>query len=93
MFTILLISHVSLMICSIGLTIGLVGASALGKKHNDKLSRFNIGATFAGVASGLVLLVSQPLGVRCVMLSAYLVAFSLAYWFIDSRQRSLASQS
>lgn len=51
----------------------------------------NFIGTMTGIAAGTILLVTQPLDMRCVLLAGYLVAFGLAYSFVRRRMAQLSA--
>ena len=93
MHTLLLSLHIILMIISLVVTIGSVFVTARGHIIRPAIMRSNLIITASGLSAGVVLLFSAPLGVRCLVLASYLVAFALAYRFMSRAQASLARNS
>ena len=89
--TILLITHIVLMISSISLTAGMAVTSGLSKAVPKQIVRSNLVVTSTGILSGLILLSAHPLGTKCAALFAYTLAFAATYMFVTKRNRVLRS--
>jgi hypothetical protein len=83
--TIVLITHIILMSVSLIATTGLVIVALFGKTSPNIVRRINLVLTLIGIALGAGLLIHQPIGSRCVELTAYILAFGIAYHFIEAR--------
>lgn len=93
MHTLLLSIHIVLMIISILVTVGSLIVTAWGHPVRTAIMRSNVIVTVSGLGSGAVLLLTTPLGVRCLMLTSYLIAFTIAYRFMARSQASLVRDS
>lgn len=93
MHTLLLSLHIILMAISLVATIGSVIMTARGHAIRLAIMRSNLVVTIAGLGAGVVLLLNAPLGVRCLVLTSYLVAFALTYRFMSRAQAALARNS
>lgn|GEM_PF-1412917 len=93
MHTLLVSLHIILMIISLIVTIGSVIMTARGRTVRTEIMRSNLIITITGLGAGAILLFTAPLGVRCLVLSAYLVAFGLAYRYMSRAQATLAQNS
>lgn len=67
--------------------------TARGHAVRSAIMRINLIVTITGIGAGVILLLGAPLGVRCLMLTSYLVVFTLAYRFMSRAQASLAHES
>lgn len=85
--TIVLITHIILMSISLVTTTGLVVASLLNKTPTNIVRRINLVLTLIGIVLGAGLLIHQPIGSRCIELTAYVLAFGVAYHFIEAHSR------
>jgi hypothetical protein len=81
MHSTILIFHIVSMILSLGLMASATAALFFKTSTAAKLARFGMVTTLGGVTAGFILLVSSPLTIECLTLSAYLVTVTLAYRF------------
>ena len=93
MRSLLLSLHIILMVISLIVTVGSVIMTARGRLIRTAIMRSTLVVTVLGLSSGALLLLSAPLGVRCLLLTSYLVAFTLTYHFMSRAQASLARNS
>ena len=70
------------------------GASALsafaGYRTPTSLLNANFAVTAVGVSSGILLMLSVPVDVRCVILFGYVVAFAFAQAYVLRRNQELS---
>ncbi len=85
MLAALLIIHIICLSISILATGALMVAALLTRKIAPQLSQATLAVTSVGVLAGAMLLLQAPLGLHCLMLSSYVIIFSLAYRFITKR--------
>jgi len=83
MLNTLLIVHIVTLSISLIATISLTLATFLSVKVSKQLRIGLLVTTIVGIISGALLLVSAPLGARCLALTAYIGVFSLAYRYIS----------
>lgn len=81
MYTFLVITHVATMIISMALMSGAIGLGIFGKQLAVKVASVGMGATIVGFATGLLLMLDTPLTLKCAMLTSYLLAVTLVYWY------------
>jgi hypothetical protein len=79
MHSTILIFHIAAMILSLVLMTGATAALFANTSIAAKLARGGVVATVTGVGAGFALLLSSPLGIECLALSAYLAAVMVAY--------------
>ena len=89
----LLLSHVVLFTASLALAGSGTVASAAGHKVSQKIMRTNLVITSLGIVSGLILLISKPLGIYCNALLAYVALFVWAQLFMTRRNQRLLESS
>lgn len=83
--------HVVLMSASIVMTAGSLVAAVCGVKVATMFQHTNLGVTTAGILSGLILIATAPLGMSCVILTAYVAAFWLASRYVANRTTQLTA--
>lgn len=81
MYTFIVITHVSTMIASMALMSSAIGLGVFGKKAAVNIASAGAGATVIGFVSGLQLMLDSPLTLKCAMLTSYLLAVSVVYWY------------
>jgi hypothetical protein len=91
MITLLLGLHIVLMTLSLIATSSMVGMALASYGTPAWFLKANFIGTMVGIASGTILLFTQPLDMRCVLLAGYLVFFGLAYSFVRRRMVQLAA--
>jgi hypothetical protein len=79
------------MCLSIVLAAGILGATLLSKRVSAAISMVSYTVTAAGLGCGVILLASNPIDSRCLVLGGYLLAFIFSSAFVSRRQRSLQS--
>lgn len=89
----LLMFHIILMTLSLVATIGMVIAAISSVKVGRMFVRTNASVTTIGVLCGIALLIGQPIGAKCVALTAYVVVFAVAYGYVARQNQSLAVSS
>jgi hypothetical protein len=83
--TTLLLIHIFGMVASLLATIYMVAAVAATQNVRQWFVRLNLMITSIGIVSGALLLINQPLGIRCMVLVAYLGVFAIAYHYVKQR--------
>lgn len=79
MYTTLLLIHVIAMIASIGLITASVIVGIFGKRIAARIATISVGATAVGGLTGMALLLSAPLSIKCAVLTAYLLGAVSVY--------------
>lgn len=92
MITLLVTMHVLFMIVSLATTAGATLAAFAGHKVSNLIIAASAVTTFVGVACGIVLMISLPLDIRCVVLISYVAVFMYARVYV-SRSNQLRSTS
>jgi hypothetical protein len=87
----ILLTHIVLMCISIVLAAGILGATLLSKRVSTALTQISYAVTAAGLGCGVILLASNPVDSRCLVLGGYLLAFIFSSAFVSRRQHSLQS--
>lgn len=81
MYTTFLTIHIVGMIVSVGLMSSALVLGVLGKMFAAKIATIGTHATIIGGFTGVGLLFSAPLTMRCAVLAVYLLAIFLLYKF------------
>ncbi len=81
MHTTLLVVHIVGMIASLCLMSSAVLLGLNGKALAVRLASVGMGITIVGGISGIALLFSAPLSLKCALLTAYLLAMTALYIF------------
>ena len=90
MISALVILHAILMTASL-LATGVSTLSAFaGYRTPTSLLSCNFVVTTTGVISGILLMLSLPVDVRCIILLGYVVAFALAQVYVMRRNQELS---
>ncbi len=89
--TILLIIHITLMVLSVTATSLMVMMAVFGYGTPARFVRINFAGTMVGIGCGTLLLLTQPLDLRCMILVGYLFAFGLAYSFVRRKTVALSA--
>gem|GEM_PF-5899292 len=93
MTTIILFSHITLLVISIVATASFVGLSMMRAVVPRGYRLANLVATTIGLILGAVLLIQHPVGSHCIELSIYVLAFTLLYRFVEKRSYQLTNAS
>lgn len=91
MITLLLAVHIILMTLSLIATSSMVVMALASYGTPAWFLKANFIGTMTGITAGTILLVTQPLDLRCLLLASYLVAFGLAYSFVRRRMAQLSA--
>jgi hypothetical protein len=91
MNAIILTIHIAALSLSIVATLVMTVAALASKATPKKLRQANLLVTGVGIALGGILLIQNPIGSRCLELTAYLAIFAVAYRFISTRSIQLVS--
>lgn len=89
MHALLLTLHIVALSLSIVATVTMTILALFSKATPKNVQRLNLAITSIGIALGTILLIQNPIGSRCVELSAYLVVFAFAYRFVANRSHAL----
>ncbi len=89
--TTLLFIHVAMMTISLIVTTGALTFTVFKKHISKALLRSNLFVTITGLLTGVALLNAQTLTMRCIMLTSYLIAFSIAYKYITIQEKNFTS--
>ena len=81
MYTILLVTHIVMMIASMGLMSGAIVLGLFGKHSAVTTATVGEIATVMGGLTGTLLLLGAPLSIQCALLAAYLIAITALYVF------------
>ena len=81
MHTTFVIIHVVAMVASLGLMSSAVALGLFGKRIAAMVANLGLLATVFGGLSGIILLVSAPLSMECVVLTAYLAGVTVLHVF------------
>lgn len=81
MYTFLVVTHVTTMIASMAFMSGAIGLGIFGKRIAVKVASVSMGTTLVGFGTGLLLTLDSPLTLKCAMLTSYLLAVSVVYWY------------
>lgn len=92
MITLLVTIHVLFMIVSLATTAGATLLAFAGHKVPGTVVAASAVTTVVGVACGIILMISLPLDIRCVVLISYVAAFMYAQVYV-SRSNQLRSTS
>ena len=87
----MVILHVFLMTASLVVTTSMVGMALLSYGTPAWLLKLNFIGTMTGIGFGFLLLLTQPLDIRCLLLVGYLAVFGLAHSFIRGRMSALSA--
>lgn len=79
--------HIMLMTLSLFATSAMAIVAALSHHVDHRLISLNTAVTGLGIAFGTVLILQQPLDMKCALLCGYLVAFAATYIFIKNRNQ------
>lgn len=77
------------MVLSLIATTGMVLGVLSGILITRTMRRSNLIVTTLGILLGAGLLLAHPIGSRCLELTAYVVVFSFAYHFVNTRSEKL----
>lgn len=90
----ILLLHIVTMVLSVVFTVSLFVLAAAGKRTVHWARITNRVITASGVSAGVVLLVQHPILSTCVTLTAYVVVFMAAEYYMHKRvpQTSVASE-
>ncbi len=92
MITLLVTIHVLFMIVSLITTAGAALTAFAGHRVSGVIVATSAVTTALGVGCGIVLMVSLPLDLRCIVLISYVAAFMYAQVYV-SRSNQLRSTS
>lgn len=81
MYTIILITHIVMMVSSLVLMSGAIGMALFGKKSAAHVATAGQAVTSVGAIAGVLLLVGAPLSFQCAALTAYLILTTTLYIF------------
>lgn len=84
-----LLIHVLAMSASLVVTIISLVIAALGVRIKPSILRTNIAVTAVGIACGVALIATAPLGIQCIVLSAYTAGFWAAMSYVSRRNAQL----
>lgn len=91
--TTILFIHITLMSLSLVLTAGTAIAAIMTKRVDVLVRIVSIAVTFIGTTAGVLLLVQNPLDIKCAVLVSYLVAFTYVQYFATRRNQVLLTSS
>lgn len=91
MNALLLVSHIGLLSLSIALTAISAGMALYHKRVHFFMTVTNVTVTTIGLLLGTVLLLSDPINAKCVVLLSYLAAFIAVELYVKRRNHALAS--
>lgn len=89
--TIILTLHIALMTASLVATSAMAIAAATSRIVSPRLVRLNAATTASGVVAGIILIVQNPIGVKCAALFGYVVAFAAVYVYVRRKNHLLTS--
>lgn len=81
MHTIVLVTHIVMMIASLGLMSLSIALGLFGKRSAAITATIGEAATLIGGLSGVILLLDAPLSFQCATLTAYLIGVTSLYVF------------
>lgn len=84
-----LLLHVLAMSASLVVTIISLVIAALGIRIKTSVLRTNVAVTVVGIACGVALIAAAPLGIQCIVLSAYTAGFWAAMSYVSRRNAQL----
>jgi hypothetical protein len=90
MNTLLLVSHIILLTVSLALTATSAGMAVTKQRVWTPLTIVNMAATVVGLLFGVVLLASNPIDAKCLVLLGYLVSFVAVELYVKRRNQVLA---
>ena len=73
------------MTASVAFTMLSFIVTLMSKPFAQRTQTFNVSVTAIGIASGFLLLLGKPIGVKCAMLISYVAVFAIAQLFIRSK--------
>ena len=89
----LLTLHIVFMTLSLVGTAGMAFAAFSSVSVSSIFIRLVTGITTAGTLSGVGLLLTEPIGIKCVVLVSYVGVFALTYRFVTRRNQLLTVSS
>ena len=90
MHTTLLVTHIALLTISLVLTAASAAMAVSKRRVWTPLTIVNMVATVVGLLLGVILLASNPIDTKCLVLLGYLISFVAVELYVKRRNQVLA---